>query len=242
MCSESSKTIVLQLALLDELNRLKRWSFMPLQQNIFPAMPLWQLLIQTETFPKSSKTAVFCRACILQNPPHAYVCCMHISWVHLTSLQGMVYFLEVCFNPRFHRDTVSGIQNKNHHMILKEIQFRMSWRYYDLVGADIPRLCTKLTIPVRSRLLRWTQTWHEEMQLLFLVLPLIKVFYPKRFKQIGLILRSISFNPWMVFVSSTRKESTWEGIGLCVTSKLLKTHSLTFSTVKTDNKSLWNCC
>lgn len=121
-------------------------------------------------------------------------------------------------------------------MILKEIQFRMSGIYYDLVGADILWLCTKLTIHVRSGLhwnawLRWTQTWHKEMQPPFLVFLLIKGFYVNRFKQLGLILRSI--NPQIVFVSSVRKKWTWEGMfAYCIETS--KKHILKFfTTVKT---------
>lgn len=153
---------------------------------------------------------------------HAYL----MSSFHFSPRDGL-FFGGVFQSSLSQRYGIRNSKQESSHD--SQIQFRMSWRYYDLVGADIPWLCTKLTIPVRSGLhwnvwLRWTQTWHKEMQLLFLVLSLIKGFYPDRFKQTGLLLRSNSFNPWMVFVSSTRKRWTL-GISLCVASKFLKTYS-----------------
>lgn len=103
-------------------------------------------------------------------------------------------------------------QESSHYSQRDSIQ--KSWRYYDLVGADIPRLCTKLTIPVRVAKMNTNLAWRNAASIS--CPSLIKRFYPNRFKQIGLILRSIYFNPWMVFVSSTRKGWTWEGISLCV--------------------------
>lgn len=106
---------------------------------------------------------------------HIDVACIAHEFLSLFS-EGWPIFLEVCFKPHFCRNLVSGISNKNAHMILKDIQVRVSWRCCDLDGADIPWLCIKLTIHVRSGLhrnasLRQTQTWREEILLPFLCFP-----------------------------------------------------------------------
>jgi len=181
-------------------------------------------------FPKSQKNIVFCSAYILQKLlMHIYVACISHEFISLFS-EGWPIFWR-CLSILIFAE-IWYEEFKIRIIIRFSKRFNSEWvgGYYDLVGADIPWLCTKLTIPVRSGLhwnvwSRWTQTWHKEMQLPFLVFPLMKDFYTNRFKQIGSILRSISFNPWIVFVIAIRKLRTWEDLSFCVASKLLKTHS-----------------